>query len=302
MFRLGIEVYDETSGCFDSFVESFGEDILSTPEEIRVVEIGRDAVVVYKASEFLQLNPETTMQNLNTLLEESIDDDMYLISFTYHSDPPIGISASNRYIVYRNTVFAMRDAITSHDDWKLALIPTEDPRYRPTKDYFEAMADHDEENNEEDEDISDLDDLDEVEPDDDEEDISNDPFDGFDPEPKHRKKFSVRKSAVFSGSCSPKKQFRHNGVVVAAKQSHIEKDRAMIKAFLKQFIPGKSPWIKRYRNKILKRWMKMYMVDKKTIKKFYKEQQSKKTSKRKKKLVGMTHRLLQNDPWNDPNK
>ena len=50
MFRLGIEVYDETSGCFDSFVESFGEDILSTPEEIRVVEIGRDAVVVYKAS------------------------------------------------------------------------------------------------------------------------------------------------------------------------------------------------------------------------------------------------------------
>ena len=112
-----------------------------------------------------------------------------------------------------------------------------------------------------------------------------------------------------NASKNPKKQFKRHGIIVADDKSAIKKDEKIIKAFLKDFIPGNSSWIKEYREEVLSRWMRMYVIPKKLLKKLEKKQHGKNSKKgsssnkiTKENAMNFTRKLLGNDSWNNPNK
>nr|DAX41698.1 MAG TPA: hypothetical protein [Caudoviricetes sp.] len=275
--KINIELYDNDSPEYMNFVSQFGEDVVSTEDEIKVVDIGTETKVIYTTNTFMKLDPPSTLINLNRILHENVADEIFAIDFISHSNEDCVEDHRYEFIEALN-------AMDSDDFYLIGVI-------KPYKEYDE----------EEEPELN----FDEVEYDDDDENEDEEvtPFNVFDQPHKKSTNLYVRRSSIFSSSKNPKKQVNRHGILVATKSRHIEKDREMIKAFLKKFIPGKSPWVKRYRNKVLKRWISMYVVDKKTIHKFEKQYQSKRRKKKTDKLITLGKKLIHtSDPWNDPNK
>ena len=115
------------------------------------------------------------------------------------------------------------------------------------------------------------------------------------------------RSRVAKNSKNLKKEVRRHGVIVGSKND-IKKDAKIIKAFLKDFIPGNAEWKKEFRNDILKRWLRMYVISKKKLKSLEKEHrkavESKAKSKNAKKVMKFTKSLftIPSDRWSDPTK
>lgn len=124
---------------------------------------------------------------------------------------------------------------------------------------------------------------------------------------KHKKK-SYGSSRILKGATkNPKKQFKRHGIIIASDKSAIKKDEKIIKAFLKDFIPGDSSWIKEFREEVLERWMRMYAISKKRLKKLEKEHRKSKGGKSKSRVskesaMTFTRNLFSRDEWANPNK
>ena len=125
---------------------------------------------------------------------------------------------------------------------------------------------------------------------------------------KCKKKF-YGSSRVLKSLKNPKKDYKRHGIIVANDKSALKKDEKILREFLKDFIPGKAGWIKDYREDVLERFMRMYAVSKKTLKKLEKHHRKHKGSKGKdgKKIskesaMNFTRNILNRDSWNNPNK
>lgn len=114
-------------------------------------------------------------------------------------------------------------------------------------------------------------------------------------------------SRALRSSNNPKKEYNRHGIIIAKKDS-INKDEKIIKAFLKEFIPGGSEWKKEFRRELCKRWISVYAMTSKEVKhmeKAYKKRNSPKPkSINPEKAVSLTRRIFSTntDFWNDPNK
>ena len=138
--------------------------------------------------------------------------------------------------------------------------------------------DDDDEDEDDDEDDEEADPYDFVE-DDDEEDEEDplhplDPYEAFVTRPSRSRERNrvriqedppIRRSKVFRNAKNPKRDVERHGVIVYRKKEDLDRDRAMLKEFLQYFIPGDKPWIKRFRKDVLKRWISMYAISKKTL-------------------------------------
>lgn len=105
----------------------------------------------------------------------------------------------------------------------------------------------------------------------------NDPYgimaalSGFEDSGKKKKKHKNSKeyygrSRVWKNAKNPKKSVKRHGVIVADDKDDIKKDEKIIKEFLKDFLPGSSSWQKDFRSDVLKRFINMYTVSKKNLK------------------------------------
>ena len=86
-------------------------------------------------------------------------------------------------------------------------------------------------------------------------------------------------SRIIKTSKHAKRDIKRHGILIESGKAR-DKDMEIIKSFLKDFIPGKSNWIKSYRKAVLKRWMNHYAITKKMAKQF--DKYSKETQKDKK--------------------
>lgn len=114
-------------------------------------------------------------------------------------------------------------------------------------------------------------------------------------------------SKVIKAANSPKRAYRRHGVIVCSEKKAIKKDEQTIKSFLKEFIPGSQSWKKEFRKELGRRWMHVYVISKKQLRKFEKEYRRSQTSDvittNVERTIDLTRRLFTPlDQWNDPNK
>lgn len=166
--------------------------------------------------------------------------------------------------------------------------------------------------------------LDEDDDDDDNDSSFHDPFEAMGYEFKLPKKekgkkskdkkshvddLQIYRSKVFRNSKNPKREISRHGVLIANKKSDIEKDREILKDVLKAFIPGDKTWIKKFRKELLDRWMVVYVITKKSLKR--KEHEYRQAKRREvinhgydtiSKSIGLTSQIISHatDKWNDP--
>lgn len=113
------------------------------------------------------------------------------------------------------------------------------------------------------------------------------------------------RSRVWKNCKQPKKMINRHGVLIASDKDDLRKDEKIIKAFLKDFIPGSSKWKKEFRDDVMKRWMSMYAISKKQLKRLEKAHRSRPVDCNKvKKMVNIADRLFNVpvDRWYDPTK
>ena len=77
---------------------------------------------------------------------------------------------------------------------------------------------------------------------------------------------SLKLRKILKNDKNPKRSYKRHGVIICNDKKSRKNDEAIIKEFLKDFIPGDSEWIKSFRHDILKRWMKMYSISKSDLK------------------------------------
>lgn len=78
-------------------------------------------------------------------------------------------------------------------------------------------------------------------------------------------------SRVLKSAKNPKRAYHRHGVLVARNKNAIKKDEKIIKAFLKEFIPGSAGWKKDLRDDLLKRWIHVYAVTNKQLRRLEKQ-------------------------------
>lgn len=88
--------------------------------------------------------------------------------------------------------------------------------------------------------------------------------------PKKSKKVSASK-LVLKG----KKSIKRHNIIVGSYKNAMRHDVEVIKDFLKEFIPYKDSWARKYRKEILRRWISSFIISNKTARKLQKRQKEK---------------------------
>lgn len=109
---------------------------------------------------------------------------------------------------------------------------------------------------------------------------------------------------------NPKRAYRRHGVIIVKDKSRIKADEKIIKEFLKDFIPGNADWKKKLRKELAARWVHVFAITTKQLKKL--ERRHSKTSKSARKNSGQNTQMILDatrkifnvpiDNWSNPNK
>lgn len=128
--------------------------------------------------------------------------------------------------------------------------------------------------------------------------------DHSDDEKEQKSKDYYGRSRVWKNCKQAKKMINRHGVLIASDKDDLRKDEKIIKAFLKDFIPGNSGWKKDFREDVMKRWMSMYAISKKQLKRLEKSHRNRNNCGKVTKMVNIADRLFNVpiDRWYDPTK
>lgn len=300
--------------------------ILSDSKEIKVNNKSGKYTVLYNTNMFQTINVETFGKNFIDLLLKNLPNSLLDITILYHyqlknDDEEFDISIAEKIFELDNYFRVMNIKISNISyHWTNSFLEL----VKYYNEYIKYMNDSEEDDdNDEDEDekdisyddwinkfIGDIDD-DEDEDDGDDGDV-NDILSLL--AGKHNKSKSNNsrdyygKSKVMKNATNPKRSINRHGVIVADDKEDIERDERIIKAFLKDFFPGRQGWKKDFRHDVLKRWMSMYCVSKKNLKKLERNHRRERLHYSKKydteKALNFTRRMLTVpiDRWSDPNR
>lgn len=124
----------------------------------------------------------------------------------------------------------------------------------------------------------------------------------------HDREFDIPKSKVFKEAKNAKRDVKRHGVIISRDKDDIKHDEKVLRAFLKEFVPGKEDWLKGFRAELAERWMSMYTIRLKELKKLEKFERNKRKAKerrkRNKEILDFTRNMftVPIDSWDDPNK
>jgi len=269
----------------NNYDESLYGKVFSDASEIRVNEVVEGYSILYTADVFKdELETEVLGENIINLFIDNLPDTIIEIEIYYY------------YIGSRfDSSCAM--AIMNLDEY-FQECENEYIEYQssPSTDFIASRL-HDD--GEEDDD----DDLDDDEDDEDQFGIPDIP------RPKVKKK-NYGRSRVLRESKNARKNIKRHGVIISPSKEAKKRDRKILQEFLKDFMPGKSKWIKEYREETLKRWMTMYVVSKSYAKRVAKIHRAERRKKRspianitKEAAIGLGTQLFQGyDPFYDPKR
>lgn len=264
--------------------------------------------ILYRADEFSQFNAEIAARNITNILLGWFPNFQIVLSIYYNfqhvSNSEMGKfdeETAMRVLQFANYFFEHNGDIE-----KFKYVNSES--IRQVRDILYEMSDEGEEDATDDGETSDGDSSYW-------ESLGFSPMydgDGYDDaDDGHSKKKKGKKhyghSRLVSNGKSPKKDYNRHGVLVSRDSDDLNRDRKMIKAFLKDFIPGNARWKRDFRDDLLERWMDAFVIRKKKLHKLEKKMRRKKKNSKPSAAqaiaMGIGRQIMTGqDPWNNPNK
>lgn len=309
-----IEVFANTNMKIDYLVgfSQFANAKFSSADEVNVNEIAGQYAILYEEATLISLDHHKFVKIIDDLFTSTFPDDTFVISMVYHylMDPE-KVKENDDYINIQNqanedTVNYLRILEFDFSRSSMQYIPLQD--FNIAKMSNDTVVRCNEEDQEEYDDESVMDSSEVM----DLYKMMIDSYDDDDSDHKNKKhknhsKKSYTSSRVLKSAKNGKKMYKRHGVIVIDNKKAAKIDEKIIKDFLKDFIPG-GGWKKDFREDVLKRWLTMFMISKKNLKKL--EKKHRKSIKSGKHIIdadraiALTKRLFSttNDIWNDPNK
>lgn len=305
MNRINVTLHVIPSDVEHCELEDYDEikhgKVLSNTNEIKVNKAAGGYSIVYDGDTLKRLNASVFVPNVVKLFQNNLPNTIVDMRIMYHYDTCDG-----------EEVFEA-DVAEKIFEIDVCCLRREEPLFRyhrsesisDASEYYKEINESDDDND---------DDYLGGEDDDDDDDFE-DPFGFLDnmkgsKKSKGKPKFdSYGRSKVIKNAKNPKRAYRRHGLLIASDKEDLNRDEKIIKAFLKDFIPGNSEWKKDFRKDVLKRWLRMFAVSKKNIRQLEKEYRkahssNKSSSINTDKVLDFTRRAfnIQTDRWNDPSK
>lgn len=299
-----------------TYDENRNGKIFSDSKEIRVNKNSGKYSILYTTDMLKTLNTEIFGKNMIDLFLKNLPNTILDVTIIYHyklkdDDEEFDTKVAEVIFQLEKYFREMNNKITHlsyhRTNLFLELINT----------YNEYMSDIDEEDEEEDDSydnwINKL--IGDVENEDDEDDNDEDVGDilsllagRHNKSKNNNSRDYYGKSKVMKNATNPKRSINRHGVIVADDKEDIERDERILKEFLKDFFPGNQGWKKDFRHDVLKRWISMYCVSKKNLKKLERNHRRERLNYSRKydteKALNFTRRMLTVpiDRWSDPNR
>lgn len=271
----------------------------SSLDEIKVNKIGSDYSVIYSDELFQKLDTSAFAENLINILASNLPDANFNISLHYWAcnneelfSPECGVA-----------VIHLNNYLDDYEDERVLYTTS------GSAEYLVDCYDEDTEEFDFEPEVAGT--IDQADDDDDEDDVneSSSILDQYLNNDRKMKSKSYGSSKVLKSLKNPKKYVKRHGIMVSNDKSAKKKDEKIIKSFLRDFIPGKSSWVREYREEVLDRWMGSYAISKKTLQKLEKahSKQHGKSHKNgsnitKETAMNLTRKFFSKDSWNDPNR
>lgn len=309
MNRINVTLHIIPDDVMSYDLEDFDElqhgKVRSTSREIKVNKVADGYSIVYTDNVFNELDARVFAKNMIRIFQTNVPNSIIDMKIFYHFELDNGEDSFD-YETAEN-ILGLNELLIG--------IRNQMFRYHASdsmNEIIEYMQD-DENDEEEDDDWDMFDPRSHYDDDDDDED---DPFESLDRalrghSTRHKNSKTREyygRSKVMKNAKNPKRAYKRHGVLVADDKDDLRKDEKIIKEFLKDFIPGNSDWKKDFRRDVLKRWMKMYALSKKNLKKLDREYRkanaSRKSTVNTEKALDFTRRLFNVpvDRWNDPSR
>jgi len=269
----------------------YGKDF-SDLDDIRVNQVVGGYSILYKDELFHQLDTKAFADNIIQLFSSQLPDHVIKIEMYYfHMD------AFNSDCA---------EAIVELDEYFEEVDLPDNITYISTENIAFILELHDADDDEDDEDNLSLRMMRELNMNIRDDDDDDDDYDTADLMRQLSRKRSYGRSRLIRSAKNAKRDINRHNFLICSDKTAKKHDEKIIKAFLKEFLPGDSKWIKRYRATILERWMAMFVMSKKTAKKMaesHKKRNGKGSSINKEGLVSFTKQLFTGyDPFYDPNR
>lgn len=289
--------------------------ILSNSNEIKVNKKSNKYTILYTSNIFKSLNIETFGKNMIELLLKNLPNTILDVTILYHyrledDDEEFDTKTAEKIFMLDKYFLSMNKRITHLSYHRTSLFLDLIDTYN-----VYINNENEEDDNEENMIMSENDWINKfignVDDEDDEDADINDILSilaGKSNKSKKGSKDYYGRSKVIKNANNPKKSINRHGVVIADSKDDITRDEKIIKEFLKDFIPGNQEWKKDFRHDVLKRWVSMYCVSKKNLKKLEKNHRKQRMHYSRQydssKALDFTRRLLSvpMDHWSDPNK
>lgn len=294
----------------ETYDESRHGKVRSNTCEIKVNKVTNGFSVIYTDDVFKRLDCNILGSNIIRLFKTNVPNAIIDMGIFYHYELDDGSVEFDKTSAEK--IFKLDAFLSKNSDRIFIYHHTES--VTETSDYYEDLNDEDELSGRFSNLFGDSFDDSSLYDDDEDDDDSSDPF-RYMERAMSRKKSKDRKqsesygrSRVLRNAKNPKKAYRRHGVLIANDKDDIRKDEKIIKAFLRDFIPGNSSWKKDLRKDVLDRWLRTYALSKKNINRLEKEYRRANDNKRDKdktdRALDFTRKLFNVpiDRWNDPSK
>lgn len=272
----------------------------STEDQINVIRVSDGYSIVFDDDVFVHLSLSKLASSMLTTFMTNVPDTIFNFRIMYHYD-----GADDTYfdVNVAKHVLDLDDMMRKIEASKKIQV-FEYTRLEGIHEVYRDFRNELEYNSDDDDDIN-MDDIDFDDEYSDEDDEGNWLLNLDRPKKKeHPSKDYYGRSRVWKNCKQAKKMINRHGVLIASDKDDLRKDEKIIKAFLKDFIPGSSRWKSDFREDVLKRWMSMYAISKKQLKRLEKAHRNRRDCSKVTKMVNIADRLFNVpvDRWYDPTK
>lgn len=307
-----IHVFQDNVNLSSNTMSKYGK-IFSTLKSIKVNNVNGKYSILYKDEVFEKLDQRTFSTNLLKLFFNNLSNRSILFTIEYHCDGKYSnLNCIAQVLVFNEIMSKLKSSAYQNNNY-VSYVMSDSLKELcqyvcDNFDYDDDDEEYEDEDKQQDEGQEVLSTLQQILGgiEEDDEDDSDD----YGKKKYKKSKKHYQSSKILRTAKNPKKSYNRHGVITVDKKNSIKTDEKIIKAFLKDFIPGDAGWKKDLRQDLLKRWIKSYAITRKKLKDMERKHRKKQEEKYRSRnpevqtALDFARRMFSQsiDNWNDPRR